>query len=318
MNDQEIFEEEFYANLEKGFSADIACCDYCHDEFVELWPLANIAENFEFQKSEVDLDWFYKYSYLQQFYTFAQFQFHISQMECPRCTMPLEHNIWAYNLPFDIPHNFETIIKDVSFLAKSTPFLLLDHHYCKSVFDAIKTLNQSCEPIFLASPLFRARENSKGDLLELISSFDFPPIEVVKEGRYNHAGNPVLYLASDKETCHSEIRNAVCTIVELELSTKIRILDLTDPYSKHNLHHDLLNSLVYSALTSAPHNDEGWHKPYYVVSRFVADCAKSAGFDAIKYPSTRRHNDNYNLVIVNQSLRLEGNSRVIAYHHFKN
>ena len=40
----------------------------------------------------------------------------------------------------------------------------------------------------------------------------------------------------------------------------------------------------------------GYDKPAYIFSRFIADCAKSAKFDAIKYPSTKKLKDNFNLV----------------------
>jgi hypothetical protein len=62
---------------------------------------------------------------------------------------------------------------------------------------------------------------------------------------------------------------------------------------------DLLESVSASSLMSAPVRDEGWHRPEYVFTRFVADCARIAGFDSIKYPSSRSHKG-HNLVIVAQ------------------
>jgi hypothetical protein len=40
-------------------------------------------------------------------------------------------------------------------------------------------------------------------------------------------------------------------------------------------------------LCAAPRQGEGWNKPEYVFSRFVADCALHAGFHAIRYGSTK-------------------------------
>lgn len=166
----------------------------------------------------------------------------------------------------------------------------------------------------IEKPLFRGRTLGKSKLKKDISNFDFPPAENVQEGRYNHSGNPVLYLASDLRTCIAELRGANALISEFIFSVPIKILDLVEPYESHEGESDLINSLVYSALVSAKHTDKGHYKPHYVVSRFTADCAKEAGFDAIKYPSTRRAGDNYNLVILNQSLTLIKNSIELKFH----
>lgn len=48
----------------------------------------------------------------------------------------------------------------------------------------------------------------------------------------------------------------------------------------------------------------------YIFSRFISDCAKYSGFDAIKYPSTRTSDDSYNLVILNNELSLQNSSTV--------
>ena len=45
----EIFEEYFEHAIESGFSADIACCDACYDEFLSLWPHVYSANDSEFQ-----------------------------------------------------------------------------------------------------------------------------------------------------------------------------------------------------------------------------------------------------------------------------
>jgi hypothetical protein len=65
----------------------------------------------------------------------------------------------------------------------------------------------------------------------------------------------------------------------------------------------ILSALVYSSLISAPRNTEGWNQSQYVFSRFVADCAKAVGLDAVKYPTTRA-SSGHNLVIFDESYRL--------------
>lgn len=307
------FEEWFYHDLEKSFSADIACCNNCYGDFIAMWPHAYNAENSIFQTTEIDLDWFYETGYLKDAFSKEEFDHYIAEMQCPRCGSFLSSSIWAYNFPFDIPEGFEKTIREVSELASSTPFLLLENEFCKQVLAAVRDISKSASPTLLDQPLFRGRSESQAPL-KSIHSFEFPPAAFVGEGRYNHAGAPVLYLASDKETCQAELRDSACLVLEFKLLAAIRIFDLTDPYEAHQEHSNLLNCLVYSALVSARQLDDGWHKPHYVVSRFIADCARSAGFDAIKYPSTRRTSTNFNLVLINSSKPLASCAQVIGYH----
>lgn len=311
------FEHWFYRDLEKGFTADIACCDACHDEFLAVWPHADCADDFDFQTRSIDLDWFYEHSHLRDQYSKADFARLICQLTCPRCDTPLGGTVWAYNFPFSVPRNIENTIREVGVIAGSTPFLLLENDFCRQVFSVIKSLARSMSAKNINQHLFRGRSEAHHRLTEELATFDFPPSQYVQEGRYNHSGQPVLYLASDVDTCHAELRLAKSLIIEFELVPVLRVLDLIDPYtvSYASLQDaDLLNCLVYSALVSARQESDGWSRPHYVVSRFVADCARLSGFDAIRYPSTRRSGSNFNLVVLNQDLALERSARAVKFH----
>lgn len=310
------FQELFDHELESWFTASIACCDDCCDEFLSVWPYADVADDFQFQKQAIPLDVFYSGSRLRESFTKEEFDVFVERLACPRCGSALRGNIWPYELPFDFPADIEETIREVAETAGSTPFLLLEHEFCQRILGAIRDLRGSVAPSAFAASLFRARRISSEGVAEAISEFDFPPKEVVSEGRYNHSGDPVLYLASDVETCRAELRGERCIVLELRMRPLVRILDLVDPFAVHDKHADVLNCLVYSALISSKQDGRGAHRPHYVVSRFVADCARSAGFDAIRYPSTRLSATNFNLVIVNRSLCLSGNADVVAFHRY--
>jgi hypothetical protein len=313
----DAFEEYFYRDLEKGYSADIACCDRCCDEFLAVWPYADYAVDQRFQTARIDLDFFYDGSYLRDVYTKGDFRRLVRQLRCPRCGGFLTASIWAYNFPFDLPTEIEQTIREVADIARVTPFLLLEHEFCKRILSTIRAIASPLQPQRVAGTLCRGRALTGPEVLEAAAEFDRPPESVTKEGRYNHAGQPVLYLGSDVETCHAELRHSPALFLEFELLADIRILDLLDPYKATNVSStdaDLLNCLVYSALVSARQEDDGWHRPHYVVSRFVADCARAAGVDAIRYPSTRRIGRNFNLVIVNRELRLASLARIVRFH----
>lgn len=308
--DQYWFEELFYRDLESWFSSDIACCDNCYDNFLENWPHAYAADDAAFQRNGIDLSCFYSGSRLRDIYTEEQFFKFLRLLECPRCGEELKYNIWPYNLPFNIIDGFDEYLIEISELSQHTPFLILKHSFAQEIHEVIKSLSETSQPTTLSESLYRARASASLDKKE-VSDFDFPPNKFVSEGRYNHAGIPALYLGSTPETCFHEMREVACHIAEIKLNKSIKILDLVNPYDAHEKHHDLLNTLVYSALMSAKQDNTGWHRPKYVFSRFISDCAKSVGFDAIKYPSTRDGSENYNLVILNQSLSLENSSTLV-------
>lgn len=312
----DVFEEFFYRDLESWFSADIACCDYCYDEFISEWPHAYSAEDARFQKNGIPLSAFYSGSRLHQYYTEEQFSELIKQINCPRCLAPLEHNIWAYDLPFSVPNDFASNVESLVQTASRTPFLLLENKFCREILEALVDLAGRNSEREFKSPLYRARQTSGTPIVHKIEKFEAPPKEVVSEGRYNHSGAPVLYIASDMQTCRAEMRGVGCTVAEFTLIEKLRVLDLIDPYEQHRGHDDLLNSLVYSALLSAKQSDQGQFRPHYVVSRFVADCAKYSGFQAIMYPSTRTSNDSFNLAILDPAITLERHAKNFSYHDF--
>lgn len=313
--DEYWFEELFYRDLESLSSSDIACCDECYDDFLECWPHAYSADQATFQCNSIDLSCFYSGSRLRDVYSEEEFFKFLKLVPCPRCGNELKHNIWPYELPFDVVNGFEVKINEISAISQSTPFLLLKHDFAKEVSDALISLAGKTSKNTLSINLFRARDTNSLNSTDT-NEFDFPPHSVVSEGRYNHSGMPVLYLGSSPETCYREMREAPCHIAEISIGKSIRVLDLTNSYEAHAEYSDLLSTLVYSALMSAKQDNTGWHKPKYVFSRFVADCAKFAGFDAIKYPSTRADDESFNIVLLNSELSLTNGSDVIKVFEY--
>lgn len=313
--DKYWFEEYFYRDIEGWFSSDIACCDECYDDFLKYWPHAYSADKAAFQRSSIDLSCFYSGSLLSEVYTEEEFFKFLKLVPCPRCGAELRDNIWPYTLPFDVIPEFEKKLNEITEISESTPFLLLKHEFAKEVYETLNNLAKIIKQEALAASLYRARVSDSLNSRD-ISEFDFPPNKVVSEGRYNHAGMPVLYLGSSPETCFQEMRKIPCHVAEIRIKQSIKVLDLFNSYKIHKECSDLLNTLVYSALMSAKQNNTGWHKPKYIFSRFIADCAKSAGFDAIKYPSTRVSDESFNLVILNNELSLGNGTDILRVFEY--
>lgn len=295
------FECEFIEELDSWFSADICCCDKCYDDFLENWPRAN---NEDFQRSGLPLDCFYSGSRIHSYLTEEECMTLIKNINCPRCDTPLEGNIWTYDLPFLYDINikeFEEKILELYDFSKKTPFLLLNNEFAKDTYELLKKVSDSTKYSSINHMLFRARISTQVNKLTL-SEFGVAPKKFISEGRYNHAGEQVLYLGSDIVTCYNEVGENLCYVIQCAINKEIKILDLSKPDESHNDYETKLNALAFSALISRKTTSDGWDKPEYVFSRFICDCAKSSGFDAIKYPSTKSINDNYNIVIINPEI----------------
>lgn len=294
---QGLFEDCFFADLESWFSADIACCDFCHDAFISQWPLA-LAEG-----CSMYLPSFHSGSKrTQNHFDKNEFIERIRNIICPACGRPLGSMIYLYNLPFDPPDNFDNIAEEISNIAKQTPFLLLTNKYANDVYEKVLSLVPKASDISSGEKFWRGRRvfDNSGP-----AQFGPPPAKFVEEGRFNHAGGIVLYLANDETTCYKELgspQEGVLMVI-VELTDKIRVLDLVD-IDDYETKDSLLQAIAYSPLASAPRTSEGWDRPEYVFSRFISDCAKHAGFDAIKYRSTKRPSG-YNLVVISNRILSE-------------
>lgn len=300
-----VFEDMFYRDIESWWDTDHFYCEGCLDNFIAEWPLAYSADKANLQRSMIDLNAFYSGGRLQEAFSKESFDRLIGQLDCPNCNAPLVGSICPYDLPFDAPASFDSDVREISDLAKRAPFLLLTHPLCKKVFELLKRTSDGALAQVVSDRLYRARILNTS-VFENLACFDFPPANVVSEGRYNHAGRPVLYLASSFKVCLAELRNAETLIASFNFMKPLKIFDLVDLDSYEEKDFDLIGALSYSALISAPENGEGWNRPAYVFTRFVADCAAFFGFDAIKYPSTRLSTQDgcYNLVLLKNDISL--------------
>jgi len=284
-----IFSEEF----DSIFSADIICCENCVDDFIQYWPGVYINDG-DFQAYSVSISSLYSMMRFFDFITKDEFNLFTAKMVCPRCGNKLNGVIYPYNMPFDVPHGFEQLIEEIAKLAYETPFLLLSHPFALEVYHEIINISLDIEPKMLLDNLYRARTFNE-DSNYTVSDFLAPPQKIIPEGRYNHAGKQILYLSEEPETCFHELRSPKqgVMIAKIQIKEPIKILNLTMQSHESNI----INLIRWSSLMSSPSEGMGWHKPHYVFTRFVADCAKAAGFHAIRYPSVR-FDEGMNLALI--------------------
>lgn len=117
-----------------------------------------------------------------------------------------------------------------------------------------------------------------------------PDMVPIPDGRYNHAGQSFLYLASEAETA---LREKVgwgdekqCAMQKFRATESIQVLDLRRDDRKLDLRSNLLLvAVIYNGyLELVPGQVTSW-RPEYFVPRFLADCARLERFEAICYSS---------------------------------
>jgi hypothetical protein len=274
--------DSFVEDVDSWCNSSIACCDACFDEYSAMWPLAYTTEH-GLQYQSVPASLFYASARrVQGTVTTEEFTRLLRYVACPNCSGPLGPNLYAFELPFH-PERFEDDLKRLGELARNAPFLLLADEFAQRIKDEIFELGRGTEPALPDGTFFRGRDIESS--VASIADFGPPPAAKTKEGRYNHAGRPVLYLADEEATCWEECRrpDGPFSIASFAFTRPVRILDLSEPEEMKGI----MAPVLYSNLAAAPSNGQGWDRPEYILTRFVADCARVAKIDAIRYLSTR-------------------------------
>jgi len=175
------------------------------------------------------------------------------------------------------------------------PYLGISHKLGAEIMESIGTFPKL---EIVNQKWYRARNICSGKLLSPPEMLPPDPHKVViPEGRYNHFGQSVFYLAENKEACVKEILRegeTIAWIQEFQIKKASSVLDLI-PDDSHEPPLDLpiiALGLIYGRATQEPvEKTKGW-KPEYFVSRFIADCAKSKGFKSVRFKTLRHYFNN--------------------------
>lgn len=289
--DIDTFNDILAEEIDSDFTSSICCCDDCYEDFASRWPGVDM-HDVEFRTNAMSVDYCVDQSRLVQLYTASELTTLKRFVVCPRCGTYVRDSIHIFEHPFDRVEEIEHSIDELASIGTSTPFLLLEHPFARKVLEAVRDLSADTARKSMPGTFFRARKTA--DIAQLhqslfdVATFGPAPPGVIGEGRFNHAGAPMIYLATTHETALLEIGNLneSFSVAELALDGDYKILDLVDLDDSSDARIPIL-AMANSPLVAAPRIDRGWLKPEYVFSRFVADCAKSAGFDAIRYASTK-------------------------------
>lgn len=174
------------------------------------------------------------------------------------------------------------------------PLLGATHVIGKKVVRLIGKFPQAS--LDLTETWWRARAINAATPLTISELGPPPANECRSEGRFNHYGQRVFYVASSVEVAAAEaIREDTGTAwaIGWKLAAHGPLLDLSGHFDECELHDDA-TYLAAGLSFIRPHLAEaskGPWKPEYFVSRYIADAARAAGFKGIRYPSTRFFGD---------------------------
>lgn len=243
-----------------------------------------------------------------------------NEIRCPVCNskIKLSDNV-SIDITFkakrDYQKRIETINKKVKqkldefvkFL-QEYPLLGMTHEIGKTIAGEIKGYPR----IKIEKSIwFKARNIDKGNVSKIFTQEDMDqvPAEYAKEERYSHNGQSALYVGNHPLVCLSEINNGclngICWMQKFQIEVN-NIIDLT-PFmisdSKIGECPLFIAGILINGLTTEKNevNSNGYYKPEYVITRFIADLCRENGIKGIKYPSAsfkiQDSDDSFNLVL---------------------
>lgn len=184
-------------------------------------------------------------------------------------------------------------------LLEASPLLALSSPFAKDIYKELK--ERKLPIINIQGDFYRARRSTDESVLNIDKMLN-PPVGKPTEGRFNHSGQSHLYLANSKETAIKEVisDNQQVLVWTQKFSIKKNIENILDlSFDWLNLSPStsalLLSLKISDSLEKHKNNIDHW-KPDYLLTRFIMDCAKSLGYNGIRYNSTKDSMD-YDLVL---------------------
>ena len=317
--DADAFNDAFSDELDSAFTSSIGCCDFCYADFQEKWPDVSFRRDGGDMLS-IDALWAVDEARLAGAWWPLEYSTLRRLVRCPRCQRYGPANIYLFEHRISDVEAMEEDIATLSALGAATPFLILEHPFAQTVLAEIRAEALRVSASVQDRPMYRARRTldvaKQGQDPTTPATYGPAPAPHTGEGRFNHAGAPMLYLANSEAVAAAElgVPGEDCLVGRVTILPPLKILDLIDA-DGDAVDSELFNALANSALLMAPRTGEGWVKRQYLFSRFVADCARSAGFDAIRYGSTKDRNGvNYVILSPPEDLatlmRLDGVSQI--------
>jgi len=190
-------------------------------------------------------------------------------------------------------------VRELEDLLESYPLLAYKNKLAKRIYKEIK--EKILPKTSIKGNFYRARKVENSEVISSNKMFN-APIGRQGEGRFNHSGQSHLYMASDKKTSIKEVTSEKKSILvwnqEFKISTEVNdILDLSFDWSNLTPSTStlLLSLKVFDSIGRTDRNLYNWN-PDYFLTRYIMDCAKSLGYNGIRYNSVKESNA-FNIVL---------------------
>ena len=173
------------------------------------------------------------------------------------------------------------------------PYLGGIHDVGREILNGIPTFPRITLP---ARQWWRARK-AEGALVFTLQDLKAPPHgKATSEGRFNHYGQSVFYLGETQRAALREIidisgTDRVGWVQEFAIGEIPNILDLRIKDWSEELAPPLIAVGLTSEYIGVTASTSAW-KPEYLVPRFIADCARRAGYHGIIFNSAKHGDEN--------------------------
>jgi hypothetical protein len=181
-------------------------------------------------------------------------------------------------------------VKEFEDLLESYPLLAFQNNLAKRIYKEIK--ERKLPTISIKGKFYRARKVENSEVIKSNKMYN-PPLGKPQEGRFNHSGQSHLYLANDKETAIREVVSDEHSLLvwcqEFEILNEVtNILDLSFDWSNLTPSTStlLISLKINNSIGRSDRNKQNWRPDYYL-TRYIMDCAKSLGYNGIKYNSAK-------------------------------
>ncbi|WP_149538600.1 RES family NAD+ phosphorylase [Siccirubricoccus phaeus] len=193
------------------------------------------------------------------------------------------------------------------------PYLGLDHPVGRRILAAVRRAPK----LILKDALWHRARLPSGPERHTAAEMGPPPANWT-EGRFNHHGQSVFYLASTVHGACAETApqpRCILWVQDFRARQMRGLLDLAGVTGARPGRGGVLLTAGLNAVMDRLRPDPGspW-KPEYFVPRFVADAARAAGFRGILYCSTRF--EGYNAVLFDwtaREIRPEGRPSILEW-----
>jgi hypothetical protein len=173
------------------------------------------------------------------------------------------------------------------------PFLGGIHDVGREILNSIPTFPRIT---LSARQWWRARKADGARVFTLADLQPPPHGEAAAEGRFNHYGQSVCYLGATQRAALREIIDIsgidrVGWVQEFTIGEISNVLDLRIKDWSEELTPPLIAVGLTSEYIGAAASATAW-KPEYLVPRFIADCARRAGYHGIIFHSVKHSDEN--------------------------